>query len=195
MLSARIRAIAAAGTFAAALALGAPGSGSEELTRPVPVEATVRAIPFETGFPGRTRFGKLEWLGTLELESESPYFGGYSGIAVSADGKEFMAVSDAGSWLRGRIVTNAAGLLTGVAGLTAGPLLGPDGKPLDRKADADAEGVASAVPGRLDGETFIAFERRHRIVVSGNGPEGLGPVTRQVVLPPEALKASSNAGL
>lgn len=155
----------------------------------------MRAIPFETGFPGRTRFGRLEWLGTLELSSESPYFGGYSGIAVSADGSEFLAVSDAGSWLRGRIAASPEGVLTGVAGLTAGPLLGPDGKPLDTKSDADAEGIASASPGVLEGNTYISFERRHRIVVVNNGPEGPGPVTRQVVLPPEALQASANAGL
>jgi hypothetical protein len=51
-----------------------------------------------------TRFGDLEFRGGLVLASNNPAFGGLSGIYVEADGSRFIAITDRGSWLRGRIV-------------------------------------------------------------------------------------------
>ncbi|MEC9368644.1 MAG: esterase-like activity of phytase family protein, partial [Pseudomonadota bacterium] len=191
-----LRAFAAASCLTLAIASAGSANAAPEkpLTAVEPVAVTAKPIPFEDGKPVGNRFGKLQWLGTLELSSQSPYFGGYSGIAVSADGSEFIAVSDIGHWLRGRIVSEA-GRLAGVAELRQGPLLDAAGKPLVDKSSSDAEGITSAVPGQIEGDTYISFERKHRIAAVTVGKDGPGPATRLVVTPQELTKASPNEGL
>ena len=61
-------------------------------------------VSFDNRDPSRTRFGDLEFRGGLVLTSNNPAFGGLSGIHVEADGSHFVAITDRGSWLRGRIV-------------------------------------------------------------------------------------------
>ena len=41
-----------------------------------PVAVTAVAKPLDPDAPGETRFGRLEWRGTLELSSQDPRFGG-----------------------------------------------------------------------------------------------------------------------
>src|SRR5262245_16644713 len=67
----------------------------------------IAAMPitsFDNRDPSLTRFGDLEFRGGLVLASNNPAFGGLSGIYVEADGSHFIAITDRGSWLRGRIV-------------------------------------------------------------------------------------------
>ena len=79
--------------------------------------------------PSRTRFGELEFRGGLVLTSNNPAFGGLSGIHVEADGSHFIAITDRGAWLRGRIVYRD-GRPAGIADAEMAPMLGADGKPL-----------------------------------------------------------------
>ncbi len=98
--------------------------------------------------------------------------GGYSGIEVSADGQSFVAVSDNGNLLEGRLArTN--GTLTGVADLRIGPLRAADGRQLG-KLLRDAEGLARDA----DGQLYVAFERHPRLRAYGPGR-----TVRDVTLP------------
>ena len=64
------------------------------------VEIEARPIAhFQRGRPDLKRFGPLEFRGGLVLSSPSRHFGGWSGLAMDADGKSLVAVSDVGVWL------------------------------------------------------------------------------------------------
>jgi hypothetical protein len=65
-----------------------------------PVKITVIPIDFDRDNPEHKNFGKLLWRGGLNLFANSPYFGGFSALAIDSSGKALLAVSDAGIWLR-----------------------------------------------------------------------------------------------
>ncbi|MEO1282462.1 MAG: esterase-like activity of phytase family protein [Pseudomonadota bacterium] len=111
---------------------------------------------------GRTKFGALEWIGGVRLTSANRSFGGLSGLAIDPDGKKFVAVSDAGTWLTGTI--DRKGLRpVGISSARMGPLLALNGKPLRRGRDRDAEAVALVSGSIGRGKLLIAFEQNHRI--------------------------------
>ena len=68
-----------------------------------PVTVLSSQIGFSLDEPEKKRFGKLEWIGTLRLGANNRNFGGFSGLVIDKDGENFLAVSDKGYWLRGRI--------------------------------------------------------------------------------------------
>src|SRR3954468_25014361 len=71
---------------------------------PAKIEVTVRPIAaFEPRDPARVQFGPLTYRGGMSLTSSYPEFGGISSIRLNADGARFLAVTDKGWWLRGRI--------------------------------------------------------------------------------------------
>src|SRR5512139_451326 len=99
---------------------------------PAPARIEITATPitsFDNRDPTRIRFGDLEFRGGLELTSKNPAFGGISAIHVEPDGNRFVAVTDRGSWLRGRIVYRD-GKPAGIADAEMAPILGADGGPL-----------------------------------------------------------------
>src|SRR6186997_2883737 len=86
------------GTFALADVLRYPAA-------PTHIDITATAITsFDNRDPTRTRFGDLEFRGGLELSSRHPAFGGISALHVEPDSNRFIAATDRGSWVRGRIV-------------------------------------------------------------------------------------------
>ncbi|MEL7047969.1 MAG: esterase-like activity of phytase family protein [Pseudomonadota bacterium] len=125
------------------------------------VDSTVINSFDKVGF-GRTKFGKLEWIGGLRLTSKSAAFGGWSGLAIDPGGRGFLAVSDAGTWMRGRFDYDA-GRLKAVSAARLGPLLSLKGRPLGRGRDRDAEAVAVVNGTTRRGNLLIAFEQNHRI--------------------------------
>ncbi len=163
------------------------------LSKTVAVAVTARPVPFERAKPQQTRFGQLIWLGTLELSSQTPHFGGYSGLALDAAGKRLVAVSDAGHWLTGEIVYRD-GRAAGLAKAKIGPLRALDGRPLRKTRDTDAEGIAFAEAGAVSGNAYVAFERNHRIGLFSVGAQGVGPPSRYLKLPAQARSATSNKG-
>jgi hypothetical protein len=104
------------------------------------------------------RFGKLEFRGGLELKSAAKDFGGISSLRVEPDGSRFLALTDRGRWLRGRI-TYSGTAPSGVAGLEIAPMLASDGKTLSAHGMGDTESLAG------DGGTVYAgVERKHGIL-------------------------------
>lgn len=97
--------------------------------------------------------------GTLRWQLSLPWFGGWSGIEVSAQGARMTVISDRGHLLQAQLQRSADGRLARVDVQTATPLSQPDGRRLAKRG-ADAEGLAIAD----DGTAFVSFEHRHRIM-------------------------------
>lgn len=157
---------------------------------PVPIE--VRAAPimaFERGTSERLRFGALEFRGGLVLSSDYPGFGGISGMSLDATGTHLLAVTDAGLWLRARIMTDGDRPVA-LADATMSAILGPNGRPLAASGRGDVEGLT------FDGGTaYISIERIHSIYRFDIGKDGLTARGQEKVLPHEVQKLRSNRGL
>jgi hypothetical protein len=157
---------------------------------PVKVEIQTRPIfAFEPRDVSRRRFGQLEFRGGLELASPYKEFGGISAIRMAADGARFLALSDQGRWLRGRIVYDGA-QPKGIAETEMAPVLGPDGKPLAARRWYDTESLA------WDGSTvYVGIERVHQIVRFDYGRHGLAARGQPVAVPTALKLAPSNKSI
>lgn len=144
---------------------------------------------FDASTPERRQFGALEFRGGLELSSSEKRFGGLSAIRVGADGANFLAVTDKGNWLRGRL-TYRGTALAGITGAEMGPILAADGKPITERGWYDSEGLTE------DGGTiYVSLERVHRVLRFDFGRNGLAARGQPVSLPAAASKLSANRGI
>lgn len=152
-----------------------------------PIEVTAVAKQFNTEDPAQDRVGRLLWRTTLELESPDTRFGGFSGLLVSGDGRQLLAVSDKGHWLKADLDSNGAGTPTGLSGAELFPLRDESGAELGtQKERGDAEGLARGADRRL----LVSFERDHRILAYTD------PTSAAEVLPTDfGLTAGSNEGV
>lgn len=105
---------------------------------------------------------------------------------LAADGQAFLAVTDRGQLVAGRLRRDAAGHLMAAEADAPEPLRDQAGRPLPRRR-GDAEAVAPA-PG---GGIFVAFEGAHR-VVHYPGP---GAAARPLVALPAARRLPLNTGI
>ena len=126
---------------------------------PQALEIRSTSLPLKLDEPGATRVGRLLWRGGISMTANSRSFGGWSDLQVAPDGRTLTSISDEGAWFTATIDVDAKGNLAGLSGGEIGQLRGLDGRPLDNKQEADAEGTA-----RLpDGSWLISFERHHRL--------------------------------
>lgn len=163
-------------------------------SKPQAIEVSSERILFDRDKPGRRRYGKLEWLGTLRLTSPSPDFGGFSGLALDKTGTQMFAISDQGRWLKAEIVYREGGLEK-LINARIGRLRGLDGKPLGGKLLADSESVAFAIPGTVTGKAFVSFERQHRIAEYQVTADGVGAAIRHLKLPERVRSVKPNKGI
>jgi hypothetical protein len=157
---------------------------------PVKVEIRAKAIAaFEPRDPSRLRFGQLAFRGGIELTSPYKEFGGISAIRVRPDGARFLALTDQGRWLRGRIVYEGQ-RPTGITDAEMAPILGPDGKPLAARRWYDTEALAE------DGGTaYVGIERVHQIVRFDFGRSGLAARGTPIAVPPAMKRLPSNGSI
>jgi hypothetical protein len=156
----------------------------------VGIEVRARPIPaFEPRDPSRRRFGRLEFRGGLELTSSYKEFGGISAIRVRPDGARFLALTDQGRWLRGRI-TYGGDRPTGIADAEMAPILGLDGKPLAARRWYDTEALAED-----GGLAYVGIERVHQVVRFDFARGGLAARGAPIPLPPAAKKLPSNGSI
>jgi hypothetical protein len=184
-------------TVAAIGANVAFGSGKPSMADVVTGPITVEAKPlqsFDRIARDKTKFGKLTWRGGLVLTSPSKYFGGWSGLAVDADGKGFFAISDAGGWMSGDLSYDDKGTPSGMKDLRLGAIQSKAGDPLSRKKDSDSEGLALASGTAENGSAYISFERKHRIARYDIKNGELSPALGKVSLPKSARKMPENGG-
>ena len=171
-------------------------AGAEATAEPRDVRVQARPLVLDQANPERRRFGKLIWRGGLVLRSSAGAFGGYSGLTVSADGSELLAISDRTSWLKMQIVERD-GQLVGVRNATIGDLelRAEWDNPESARGLKDAEALAALEPGAISGDHYIAFEGRHRIhKYRFNGADFSAP-TGALDLPDAALRLPDNKAL
>ncbi|KZM50968.1 esterase-like activity of phytase family protein [Labrenzia sp. OB1] len=144
--------------FATVLAAPAAGFADEPLSQGKPVNVRTKAIDiFQIGREERT-FGKLTFLGGLELLASDREIGGLSGLISLDGGSAFLAVTDHGHWVSGRIAQTAEGTPLDVSGVRMAPLLGADGKTLKARWGHDTEALA------LDGsDLYVTAETKNAI--------------------------------
>jgi hypothetical protein len=185
------RRLAGGALFAALLAVAGSFAFAERFP-PAPTPIEVQALPiasFDNRDASRTRFGALEFRGGLTLTSKNGAFGGISAILVEPDGAHFLAVTDRGSWLRGRIVYEA-GKPARMADAEMAPILGPDGKPLAARRWYDVESLTE-----LDGMTYIGIERVEQIVRFNIRHDGLAARGEPIAVPPDFKTFTYNKSL
>jgi hypothetical protein len=144
---------------------------------------------FEPRDPARVRFGALTFRGGMSLTSSYREFGGISSIRLNADGARFLAVTDKGWWLRGRIVYDGTRPV-GIADAEMAPVLGPDGKPLAARNWYDTESMAED-----GGIVYLGLERVHRIVRADVARHGLLARGQPIAVPPGMAKLPNNKSI
>ena len=173
------------------LAVLAPAAAQTQRTAaPHRIEVTAHAIEvFDMRDSARRRFGSLDFRGGLELTSKDKEFGGLSSIRMEPDGRRFLAVSDKGNWLRGRIIYRNDHP-DGIDEAEMAPVLGPDGRALAARGWYDTESIAQ------DGGTlYVGIERVNRIVRLNYGRDGLRARATPIPVPPAVRKLPYNKGL
>lgn len=98
-----------------------------------------------------------EFVGAWTWTSGDPLHGGFSGLEVSRDGRDFTALSDRGAVVRGRF-EREDGRIAGVETAPITTLRESDGGEL-RDFRKDSEGLAIAPDGTLN----VSFEGMHRV--------------------------------
>jgi hypothetical protein len=184
----RLRAWTLAALVLAPIPASAQAPGAPTSVQPIEISARAIGI-FDPREPERDRFGKLAFRGGLVLDSPHRDFGGLSSIRVAADGEHFLAVTDRGNWLRGRIIYRD-GRPIAIRNAEMAPILGPDGRPLRRRGWYDTESLAES-----GGSLYVGIERVHRIVRFDYGKDGLLARGQPVAVPSAFRSLSYNLGL
>lgn len=119
-----------------------------------------RPVPLAEDPAKADRAGALLYRGGLVLTGGEADFGELSDIRVSPDGARFIALSDKGAVVRGRLSHRADGTLSAAADydLRVLPELGMAPGDVRRR---DSEGLAALG----DGTWAVSFERDHRIAI------------------------------
>lgn len=160
------------------------------LTAPENLVVTARPIAhFKLSDATLARFGALEFRGGLELSSAHGAFGGLSGMAMDADGKGFLAVSDVGYWFRARLDYDPGGRPKSLNDCMLAPILNANGIPLKRTKWWDTESLA------LDnGIAFVGIERQNDIFRFDWAKDGFAARGRPIAVPPDFKKWPNNRG-
>lgn len=178
--------------FAAALIVAGSFVLAALRTSEAPARIAIEATPivsFDNRDPSQTRFGMLEFRGGLTLTSSYQPFGGVSGLHIEPDGSRFLAVTDNGSWLRGRIVYQD-GKPAGITEAEMAPMLGADGKPLAARGRFDVEALTE-----LDGLFYAGIERVEQIVRFDYRRDGFQARGEAIAVPPDFKSFAFNKSL
>ena len=100
---------------------------------------------------------QAEYLGTYVWTDKDANFGGFSGLELSDNGREFLTVTDKGYITEG-ILEREGIRISGVRAAALVELGDTDGGPLDQY-ETDSEGLAR----REDGRIYVSFEGIHRV--------------------------------
>ncbi|GAB4511012.1 MAG: esterase-like activity of phytase family protein [Roseibium sp.] len=160
MVRRRSRHTILAAAIGAALAWLSPAPGSAQDLLADGEAVTTRTRPVETFRIGseETRFGKLEFLGGLEVLASDRKIGGLSGLISLDGGARFLAVTDNGHWVTGDVDQTAEGRPLGISGVRFAPLRGADGKTLTARWGHDTEALALTGSG-----LYVSAETRNAI--------------------------------
>jgi hypothetical protein len=169
---------------AAAVLLAQPAQAGD-------IAVTATPVPLNPTDAQQTQVDSLQFVAGFELTSAASEWGGYSGMVLSDDGTNLVAVSDTGHWLQLALTHDAEGKLTGVGAARTEPLLDEAGQPVSGKLWSDAEAVA-AVAG---GSYIVAFERNHRLWRYASVDGIPGGVAEAVSAPSDIATLPENSGV
>ena len=107
---------------------------------------------------------KLKFVSGVEIKSNHPDFGGFSGLIINED-KSLIAVGDRGIWLTGKIKIDENEKLVEIINGRLGHLKGNENNPLYKlgKSYTDAESIEP-----YNNKFVVSFERKHRILIFNN---------------------------
>ncbi len=156
-----------------------------------PVKVRTRAIDaFRIGHED-ARFGKLTFLGGLELLGANRMIGGLSGLVSLDDGNRFLAVTDNGHWVSGSVEQAPDGRPLDITDVRHAPLLGPDDRTLVVRWGHDTEALALA-----GGTLYVSAETKNAIYrYPWPLATGRERMEDRVALPEEFRTLRRNAGL
>jgi hypothetical protein len=186
-----LRALAAC--FVVLIAPAMAAAQAADVSQRLPRVLTVTATPiasFSRSEPERVRFGALEFLGGLVLEADDDRFGGISGIRMLDDNDGFLAITDRGHWLRGRLVLDGRRPV-GLENLTIAPMLDGNRSRLAAGASFDTEALALGD----EGDVFLGIERVHRIVRYDFGKRNFSSLARNLDVPRGMRNLPRNQGI
>ena len=132
-------------------------------TEPMPVTGAIDIIatpvPLNQSNPRQDRVGNFVYAGGVQLTTnQTARLHGLSDLKIKPDGT-LMAVTDDGDILQAKLQLDREERLVGLTDAILKPLWDADGKPLQGKENADAEGFAIL----QSGDWLVSFERHHRI--------------------------------
>jgi hypothetical protein len=162
---------------------------SADLDRTVPIEIAARTVALNPISPNHLQVGDLIYRGGLELSSSHKLFGGYSGLIVSANGSELIAVSDQGTWLKADLVYEGGSLIR-IENARITPILSTNGGNLG-VGYRDSEALAHDPNGGY----IISFEGQHRLNHYSAAPLPAGTLPAPLTTPNNLSKAPINKGL
>lgn len=176
---------------------GAPPSAAQSgpngaAITPIHIEARPLALDLQA--PGDAKVGRLTYLAGYELVSEEKRFGGLSGLQVSPDGGELIALSDRGYWISMRLVQDGD-KVTGIGEARLGVLGNRSAFPLTKR-EADSESLARD----HDGSFLVGFEEYHRVwrytpTPDRPGAEALSGTPSEFRMPGLLQRAKDNESL
>jgi hypothetical protein len=170
--------------FACMLACASPAiAGPGALVETVEISA--RPISqFHVGHD-ETRFGPLEFVGGLEMTSPTRDFGALSAFRFLKPGGDFIGVADTGFWFFGTITHDAGRRPSGVKNFRMQQMVDASGRPIDKKWEVDAEGLAVK-----DGIATVGFERDQRVAQFKIDPDNMKAPVRQLdyLIPAQELR-------
>ncbi len=161
----------------------------------VPIELDAQPIRWNPDNRNDLTAGELEWAGGIVVTSNHKDFGGWSAIAVSADGTTLLALSDQAHWLSAQILYDERGRLSGLVDGNIAPLLDLKGKPITSKSMGDAEGMTVTGDDPLAGDVYVSFERFHRIWRYDFGANGMAAWPSQIITERQFGKMPANSGI
>lgn len=100
---------------------------------------------------------KLRLSGIFDWDVRAPWFGGWSGIEISEDGSEMLAISDRGYLIAARLVREHGDLKD--VTIVRSARMRASGVTITNDKTFDAEGLAVDASG----QAYVAFEFKHRI--------------------------------
>ena len=151
------------------------------------ITITATPVALNPQDPSQDRIGDFVYAGGLVLASDqTSRLHGLSDLRITPDGK-LLSLSDEGDLLESRILLDKAGRLVGLAPGKLTVLIGPDGKPLQGKAEADSEGLV-ILP---NGDRLVSFEGQHRILAypAAGGPPRVVPAPGAAFPPNGGMEA------
>ncbi|WEX76826.1 esterase-like activity of phytase family protein [Sinorhizobium numidicum] len=137
-----------------------------------------------------TVFGRLEFIGGIEMTSPNPLLGAISAIRFRPDGDSFVAVMDTGHWVEGAVIRDDAGRLAGLTDLKATSMTDGSGRAQLEKWRVDSEGLALR-----EGQAIASFEQLSRIEVYPDPGFAHSRPIAQMRLPFPLEELRSNGGL